>query len=81
MAARSIKTERKKAMPTQAAVSDPEKIKQALYQRSQFTLVATDEDVRSFQDCEAAGFSFESAIGLFFLQKTIAKDNMSRTAK
>lgn len=68
-------------MPTQSTVSDPEKIKQALYERSQFTLIATDEDVRSFQDCEAAGFSFESAIGLFFLQKTIATDKMSSVAK
>ncbi|MDR9836946.1 MULTISPECIES: hypothetical protein [Herbaspirillum] len=68
-------------MPTQTAVSDSEKIKHALYERSQFTLIATDEDVRSFQDCEAAGFSFESAIGLFFLQKTIVKDNMSRVVK
>lgn len=72
--------DRGKIMTKLAIVSDADKIKEALYERSNGTLIATDDDVKKFQECQAAGFSFESAVGLFFQVKAMAEERASRGA-
>ena len=68
-------------MAKKPTVSDPETIKLALYQESKSTFVATDADVKKFQECQASGFSFDSAIGLFFLAKKLEQDKAARGAE
>ncbi|MDR9836975.1 MULTISPECIES: hypothetical protein [Herbaspirillum] len=67
-------------MTKQDIVSEAVKIKEALYEHSGGTVIVTDDDVKEFQKCQAAGFSFQSAVGLFFQVKAMAQEAASRAA-
>lgn len=67
-------------MIKQDFVSEADKIKEALYKNSGGAVIVTDDDVKKFQECQAAGFSFQSAVGLFFQVNAMEQEAASRAA-